>query len=631
MGVRVTVEIGAVTLRNKELDRLEVRHALDEHGVLTVRFTRDQASSVTLPDLLGAPAAVTLTDDRGVSETVFRGQVTAASQRHLANFGSAFEVEARTPSWRLEYRRTAYYPKHTLGEIADALGATIADPAPDSQALDYAQVEESDFDFLVRSAVDHGCFVRTAGEQPEICTEFQDTGLELTFGYELLEVTGRCEVVNHGIKGAAYQVDGKRDHQFHGIAVTPAWLSGAPTLVDKVTKLAPSAAGGGDANVLDSPSRSPTLAAASRALQRESERRLAEAVVVEALSVAIGVGVGELVTLNDSERSALLTTGTFGVTEVVHRLEEQQYVNTFSATPAPRFASRSRPKSHRIRGLVTAEVVDNVDPETVGRIKVRYRWQARSEDDPTLRTHWVRVVTPYAGRDRGVAFLPEVGDEVVLGFERGDPERPFMLGSAWNGVDVAPDTAGVGEDNGVKQIVTRSGNTIRFVEEAGSEVVELFSANGRCVLQLKNDDEGTHTLTIRSEGDIALEAPNGEIRLACQTLIHRVNGSAYHAAANDYANIRESLIHRAGSVLSIQSRGDTEVVAGGDVKIKAATVTNQPGMTEAKLPSQSEVPPDPGSLCEGRDFPPPEQETEGTSTADEPTPRQATASRESDA
>jgi hypothetical protein len=84
-------------------------------------------------------------------------------------------------------------------------------------------------------------------------------------------------------------------------------------------------------------------------------------------------------------------------------------------------------------------------------------------------------------------------------------------------------------------------------------------------------------------------------------------------------------------VLSIQSRGDTEVVAGGDVRIKAATVTNQPGMTEAKLPSQSEVPPDPGSLCEGRDFPPPEQETEGTSTADEPTPRQATASRESGA
>ena len=110
-----------------------------------------------------------------------------------------------------------------------------------------------------------------------------------------------------------------------------------------------------------------------------------------------------------------------------------------------------------------------------------------------------------------------------------------------------------------------------------------------------------------------------------------MNDSAYHAATNDYANIRESLIHRAGSVLSIQSKGNTEVVAGGDVKIKAATVTNQPGMTEAKLPSQSDVPPDPGSLCEGRAFPPPEHDAEGTSSADEPTPRQVPASRESGA
>jgi uncharacterized protein involved in type VI secretion and phage assembly len=623
MGVRVTVQLGSLSLRNKEIDRLGIRQALGEHGALTIAFTRDQSSKLTLPDLLGAPATVTLKDDAGKTATAFAGSVSSVTQRHLANFGSAFEVQARTASTRLDYRGTVYYPEHTLADVAEKLGAVIADPAPDSEPLDYVQHGESEFEFLVRIADDHGCLVRTSGEKPEVCSEFRDAGLELTFGYELLEVAGRCEMANHGFKGAAYQVDGKRDHQFHGVAKAPEWLSGAPTLVDKVAALAPNAAGGGDARVLVSPSRSPTLAAASKTLQRESERRLAGAVVVEGTSVSVAVAAGDLVTLNDSGRSALLTTGTFGVTEVVHRLEDQQYANTFTATPAPRFGNRPRPRPRVSHGLVTAEVVDNIDPDKMGRIQVRYRWQARSDDDPTQRTSWVRLVTPYAGRDRGLAFLPEVGDEVVLGFELGDPELPFVLGSTWNGVDVAPDTAGAGEDNGVKQIVTRRGNTIRLVDNEGAEVVELHSANGRCVLQLRNDDEARHTLTVRSEGDIALEAPNGEIRLVCQTLIHRVDGSAYHAAANDYANIRESIIHRAGSVLSIQSKGNTEVVANGDVKIKAATVTNQPGMTEAKLPAKSEVPPDPGSLCEGREFPRPSEDTEGTSTADEPTPRPA--------
>jgi uncharacterized protein involved in type VI secretion and phage assembly len=621
MGVRVTVQLGSLSLRNNEIDRLVLRHALGEHGALTIAFTRDQASTVTLPDLLGMPATVSLRDDAGTTVTAFTGTVSSGTQRHLANFGSAFEVEAHTASRRLEYRGTVYYPEHTLADVVEKLGAAIVDPAPESEPLDYVQHGESEFDFLVRIADDHGCFVRTSGEEPEVCAEFQDKGLELTFGYELLEVAGRCETVNHGFKGAAYQVDGKRDHQFHGVTKAPEWLSGAPILVDKVAELAPNVEGGGDANVLISPSRSPTLAGASKALQRESERRLAGAVVVEGTSVAIAVAAGDLVTLNDSERSALLTTGTFGVTEVVHRLEEEQYSNTFTASPSPRFGDRKAPQARVANGLVTGEVIDNIDPETMGRIQVRYRWQARSEDDPTLRTAWVRVVTPYSGRDRGIAFLPEVGDEVVLGFELGDPERPFVLGSSWNGVDTAPDTAGAGEDNGVKQIVTRRGNTIRLVDDEGSEVVELFSANGRCVLQLRNDEEGRHTVTLRSEGDIALEAPNGEIRLDCQTLIHRADGSIYHAATNDFANIRDSLIQRAGSVLSIQSKGNTEVVAGGDVKLKAATVDNQPGLQEAKLPSKDEVPPDPGSLIAEREFPTPPEGSEGVNTADDPTPR----------
>jgi uncharacterized protein involved in type VI secretion and phage assembly len=617
--VRVTVRLGSLSLRNNEIDRLVVRQALGEHGLLTVTFTRDQSSNVTLPDLLGARATVTLKEDGGPGVTAFIGTVSSGAQRHLANFGSAFEIEAHTASRRLEYCGTAYYPQHTLAEVVQKLGAEIVEPAPASEPFDYVQYGESEFDFLVRIADDHGCFVRTSAETPEVCSEFQDTGLELTFGYELLEVAGRCDTVNQGYKGAAYQVDGKRDHQFHGIARAPEWFSGAPTLVDKVVELAPDVEGGGDANVLISPRRSPAIAAAREALLRESERRLAGAVVVEGTSVSIAVAAGDLVTLNDSERSALLTTGTFGVTEVVHRLENQQYSNTFTASPAPRFGHRRTPGATILNGLVTGEVVDNVDPDGMGRLQVRYRWQADAAGDPTLRTDWVRVVTPYAGRERGFAFLPEVGDEVVLGFELGDPERPFVLGSTWNGVDTAPETAGDGNDNGVKQVVTRRGNTIKLVDDEDAEVIEVFSANGTCFLQLKNEGPDTGTLTIHSEGDIALEAPNGTIRMKCQTLQEWVAGDAFLQAENVYTKVLVDSRSVVGSILSLKGAGGVKIEASdGDLTLKGSTVYSQPDGGADDLPSG---PAFPDSVTDGETYPTPAETWDGTSTADAPTPR----------
>ncbi len=82
-----------------------------------------------------------------------------------------------------------------------------------------------------------------------------------------------------------------------------------------------------------------------------------------------------------------------------------------------------------------ATVLSNADPEGKGRVRVRMNWQTDG-----MQTGWVRVMTPDGGSskdvksNRGFVFIPEVGDQVLLGFRHGDPARPYILGSLFNGV-----------------------------------------------------------------------------------------------------------------------------------------------------------------------------------------------------
>jgi uncharacterized protein involved in type VI secretion and phage assembly len=78
-------------------------------------------------------------------------------------------------------------------------------------------------------------------------------------------------------------------------------------------------------------------------------------------------------------------------------------------------------------GLARAQVVDVRDPESAGRIKVKFPWLPREVET------WARVSLPLGGNRTGLWALPEVGDEVVIGFEHGDLNSPIVVGSFWNG------------------------------------------------------------------------------------------------------------------------------------------------------------------------------------------------------
>jgi len=89
-------------------------------------------------------------------------------------------------------------------------------------------------------------------------------------------------------------------------------------------------------------------------------------------------------------------------------------------------------------GVFPAVVIDNVDPDNLGRIKVRL---------PQMHTSgkrgyeaWARVATLMAGKNRGSWFIPDANDEVLVVFEAGDVTRPYVIGSMWNGTSSPPET-----------------------------------------------------------------------------------------------------------------------------------------------------------------------------------------------
>jgi uncharacterized protein involved in type VI secretion and phage assembly len=86
-----------------------------------------------------------------------------------------------------------------------------------------------------------------------------------------------------------------------------------------------------------------------------------------------------------------------------------------------------------VKGVAIALVTQNKDEDGLCRVKVRYPWH-----DKPRESYWARLAMPMAGKDRGLVVIPEVGDEVVVAFEREDLRFPCVLGALWNGKEKPP-------------------------------------------------------------------------------------------------------------------------------------------------------------------------------------------------
>ena len=191
----------------------------------------------------------------------------------------------------------------------------------------------------------------------------------------------------------------------------------------------------------------------------------------------------------------------------------------------------------RISGVVVGQVTNTQDPDSLGRVKVRFPWL--SNDDESF---WARVATPMAGKERGFYFLPDVGDEVLVAFEQGDARFPYVLGGLWNGQDKPPEKND--DTNSTRSIKSRSGHVIRLDDKDGEEKIEIIDKRGNKIVF----DTAKNTITVTSNKDIVLSAASGTIKLDAQKI-------------------------------EIKSSADTKIESGAGMDVKAAGVMNIKGAT----------------------------------------------------
>jgi uncharacterized protein involved in type VI secretion and phage assembly len=158
----------------------------------------------------------------------------------------------------------------------------------------------------------------------------------------------------------------------------------------------------------------------------------------------------------------------------------------------------------RCFGVVVGIVTNNQDPDGMHRVKMRLPWLSAQDE-----TNWARVLTPMAGGGRGAYFLPEVDDEVLVAFEHGSLEHPYVLGSLWNGKDSAHENNKDGKNDN-RSIKSRSGHVIRLCDSESGGAIEIIdqTGNNRITVHSQNNQ-----ISIEAQGDIQITSATGKVKI----------------------------------------------------------------------------------------------------------------------
>ena len=211
-----------------------------------------------------------------------------------------------------------------------------------------------------------------------------------------------------------------------------------------------------------------------------------------------------------------------------------------------------------------AVVIENIDPEKLGRVRVQFQWQ--KEQDEKMMTPWIRISTPYAGKDKGFYLIPEIKEEVMVGFENGNAEKPYVIGALYHGSQ-KPRPGWCRDENNNKSFRSRSGQTIQFQDRDVED-----GENAGCIFIWDNPNENyvicfdsTHKLiSMKCKGDIKLLA-DGDIVLSA--------GGNISASAKD-------INEEAKGNVSLKADGNYDISVGGnmDAGVKEFTLNSNTGI-----------------------------------------------------
>jgi len=503
----------------------------------------------------------------------FKGIITKVEIKELKNNSCNVVLSGDSPTILLEsLKNTAIFIDKSLPDVfkdilakqPDNILARKANSTASSKALFNFQFDETNFNFLARQAQDAGEWFFYDGKTLLLGSPSNPGKHKLKIGTDIwnLDVKMYAAPLKQVISSYAYE-DSKADEQkLDSLIEAKDFVKTAQDLSNKLhTFEAQSPA------MSSKESRNyPKVSA-----QSSANAQVADLVSISGDSIYPGLKIGdqvEIVTEND-------TYGTFIVVELIQKQNQKGYSNWFSAIPAsvkipPLNPNLNFPKLHSTTGTVT----DNKDPKKMGRVKVKFTWSPKSTP---LETNWIRVSQSAAGKGYGHYFTPEIDDEVVVHFEFGNPDMPYVSGSLFHSKSEPGDKL-YHDKNFQKVILTKGGNTISINDEGGKEKIVISTPSEKHIVTL---DAEKKQIEIKSAGDIIVSGTN--IKMSASKKME-LSCDEFSLKAQKKASLESVDIELKGSK-SIAMEGSAQVDVKGaktTVEAQASLELKSSGITQVK-------------------------------------------------
>ena len=436
----------------------------------------------------------------GSENQVFSGIVTGLKNRKESGYGKLV-ITGHSPSILLENGRAdRSFEQLSLSQIVKEIGVNYPQEGKihaEEQGLNVRRVlpytvqsQESDFGFIQRLATRYGEYFYYNGKELIFGNKAEPL-LELSEGRELIELEFELGLRAQGFSGLTYDAEKGESIQHNAQEVQTEWKENALQAVavqasKQLFRNAPK-------SVFSGSEKSQEL---EEMLLKEKENR--ESLIwVRGRSRDSRLKNGSRAKLTDINGRAMET---YRIVEIRHYYNGDEYYNEFVGVSdvlhPPYQDSGAFPKSHEQMG----RVVENADPLGLGRVRVQMIWQEAGSE----KTPWIRLLQPHSGSGKGFYFVPEIGEEVLVGFQGGNAEKPYVIGAQYNGKEKS---GYADKENSIKAVHTRSGHKLVFTED---ESILITDKSGNEILL---DTKGSN-ITITAPETMTLNAKNLNINVS---------------------------------------------------------------------------------------------------------------------
>ncbi|MDU9140623.1 type VI secretion system tip protein TssI/VgrG [Klebsiella aerogenes] len=535
--------------------------------------------------LLGQPVTVTIPTQNALSSRYFNGKITrvAVSAVELSGIRyAAYQLIVEPDLWPMKRdRNLRIFQGQTVPQIINTLlseyQVNVEDKLNGSYRVwDYCvQYQESSFAFISRLMELEGIayhFRHEAGKHTMVLTD-SATQHQPVSGYETIpyhqtasggitteEGIGQW-ALEDSVTPGIYSLD---DYDFRK---PNAWLFQA--------RQNPASPSPGSIDVYDWPGRFVDHGHGEFYARIRQERWQVEHQQIQASATAVGIAPGATFTLTNAPFFS--DNGEYLTTSADYLFEENSYASGGNSDISHQIHFRVIPSSvvyrpaqvtdwPRTYGPQTAKVVgpegESIWTDRYGRIKVKFHWDRHAKGDDTSSC-WVRVSSAWAGQGFGGVQIPRVGDEVVIDFINGDPDRPIVTGRVYNEASMPPwdlpgDATRMGFMTRSKDGNIDNSSFLFFEDNPGNESVEMHSEKDMKI-SVENDKhvtiDGCRTTTIgKEQSDTVVGDSSFHYQKKRTTKVEDLE-------LQEYNNGEETIIKN-GRKTDIQNGGDIRKIKG---------------------------------------------------------------------